>query len=106
MQWFEFDQAEPLNVALGIRLRCNRGRFFWLSNDQHEPMVRIAIFDPDPGDEIISLNGDPFLTGSELPFTAQQQLLPAQLFVTDMPVLDSNLFLTIDVADLQLRYAR
>ena len=102
--WFSFSQQAPFNLPLAVRLRANRGRFFWVG--ENDPLTRIAIYDADPGSETINLNGQALLTGQALPFNARSYALPAAHFRQHLPVIDSSLFLTIDIADLHLRYAR
>ncbi|PCK04699.1 MAG: hypothetical protein COA42_18900, partial [Alteromonadaceae bacterium] len=118
LHWFKLDQQPALNLPLGIRLRCNIGRFFWAGNNDStsdqdpEPLLRLAIYDDDPGDESIHLN-NPVGTnntviarGDQLPFSAQKHSFPQAQFRQFLPEITSNLFLTVDIADLTLRYAR
>jgi hypothetical protein len=104
VHWFSFAQRDPFPMPLGLGLRANAGRFFWVS--ESAPLVRMAVYDEDPGSEAVYLGGQTIVTGDQLPFSASSFALPAMLFAGEMPVLRSNLFLTVDVADLTLRYAR
>ena len=106
LHWFHFEKAAPLEQALAIRLRCNKGRFFWLKNSEQKLAFRTAIYDPEPGSEPIYINGSLFLNGSHLPLQEKGHLLPPHYFHTEFPLIDSPLFLTLDIADLKLRYAR
>lgn len=121
LHWFELDEQPAPNVPLGIRLRCNIGRFFWAGSP--EPQLQLAIYDPDPGDESIHLltantvtdstatnntaiDSTVIARGNQLPFSAQKHHFPQAQFRQYLPEITSNLFLTVDIADLTLRYAR
>ena len=104
IHWFSFPDQEPFPMPIGIGLRANVGRFFWVNDT--DPLVRVAVYDNDPGTEAVYLGGQTIISGDGLPFSAGSFALPAMIFVCEMPVLQSNLFLTVDVADLTLRYAR
>jgi hypothetical protein len=80
------------------------GRFFWAGAER--PLVRVAIHDPDPA-------GRPLLLGTTTLQAVQAQeqhlpgfVLPAAAFRKTAPLLRSDLFLTVDLSDLTLRYAR
>ncbi len=106
--WVELPPNLDLSQSdIGIAVRTNQGRFFWVTGGNDTPLVKIAIHDPTPGGRPLRLNGTQILkvaqTGAiHLPATT----LAGQLFQTRAPSFDSALFLTIDVSDLTLRYAR
>jgi len=104
VHWFGFEDREPFPMPLGVGLRANVGRFFWVSDGA--PLIRVAVYDDDPGTEAVYLGSQTIITGDQLPFAAGSFALPSTLFAGEIPVLRSNLFLTVDVADLTLRYAR
>jgi hypothetical protein len=68
--------------------------------------VRIAIHDPDPGGRPILLAGT--AVHSLVDETAQLRgvPLPAAAFQSEAGSFDSDLFVTIEMADVLLRYAR
>ncbi len=104
VHWFSFPDQKPFPMPIGIGLRANVGRFFWVTDT--DPLIRVAVYDNDPGTEAVCLGGQTIISGDQLPFRAGSFALPAMIFAGKMPVLQSNLFLTVDVADLTLRYAR
>lgn len=103
--WAEAPQGVVLSGLVGLRVRANRGRFFWVYGEQH-PLVRIAILDPDPGGRPLHL-GTSIL--KEIRRTESHETafsFPAAVFKGAVPALRSNLFLTVAISDLTLRYAR
>jgi hypothetical protein len=103
-RWADVPKGVALKGPAGLRVRANRGRFFWASGD--EPLVRVAIYDPDPAGRPL------FLAASRLKEIAQKAShepafrFPPAAFRGVAPALQSNLFLTVDISDLTLRYAR
>jgi len=98
--------SAPLTLANGcaLRVRANRGRFLWAAVPQ--PLVRVAIHDPDPGGRPLFLGGTLLANVTMEKSHEPARALPAQPFVNQPPLLASDLFLTVDVSDLTLRYAR
>lgn len=103
-RWVDVPAGVTLSGALGLRVRANRGRFFWVTREQ--PLARVAIHDPDPG-------GRPLFIGStrlkEIVETNSHEpgfRFPVAAFRNVAPALRSDLFLTVDISDLTLRYAR
>jgi hypothetical protein len=91
---------------IGITARATRGRFLWAS-DAARPLAKLAIHDPNPGSRPLRLNGAVVHTIARV----DEDHMPAlqftpSLFRSTPPVFDSPLFLTVDVSDLTLRYAR
>ena len=91
---------------VGLSVRATRGRFLWAA-EQGRPLAKLAIYDPLPGGRPLGLNGAPTYAVA----VAEQQHMPqhafdALAFCSSAPVFDSVLFLTVDVSDLTLRYAR
>ncbi len=103
--WVEVPEFEAQNGPVGVSVRANRGRFFWAGGPAG-PLLKLAVRDPDPGGRPLKLNGHQLLSvvGAErfLPLEA----LPAEAFQSRIPMLESDLFLTVDLADLTLRYRR
>jgi hypothetical protein len=104
--WGVVAKDTVVSGASGIRVRANRGRFFWADNGSGAGLVRIAIVDPDPGGRALQIGGGTLLAVSK-PRSAQKNLsFPAASFAGAAPFLESDLFLTLDIADLTLRYRR
>ena len=104
LHWATVPAGLTVQGPVGIRARANRGRFFWVVSDGH-PAMRVAIHDPDPG-------GRPLRIGSTVVPVAKATVeqprfaFPAALFRNAFPVLSSDLFLTVEISDLTLRYVR
>lgn len=102
----------PANIDLsqgnvGVAVRANQGRFFWASANNDTPLVKIAIHDPQPGDRELTLNGTSLLHVTQAGEThLPAATLPGALFTHQAPLFASSLFLTVDLSDLTLRYAR
>jgi hypothetical protein len=105
--WIDLPPGLDLSRGtIGISARANRGRFLWAS-DGTRPLIKLAVYDPDPGGRALRLNGTSIhtvKTGDEEHTTART--FPPALFRSLPPTFDSPLFLTVDVSDLALRYAR
>ena len=102
--WVDVPAGVTLNGPLGLRVRANRGRFFWVTREQ--PLARVAIHDPNPG-------GRPLFIGTtrlkEIVETNSHEpafRFPVAAFRNVAPALRSDLFMTVDISDLTLRYAR
>ena len=102
--WVEMPEAVLPKVPLGVSVRANKGRFLWAAAEA--PLLRLAVRDPDPGGRTLRLGSQTLVNidGERLEMPAQA--LPAAVFRSQTPAFESDLFLTIDVADLTLRYAR
>jgi hypothetical protein len=105
--WAELPPGLDLSRGnVGVSARAARGRFLWAS-DGARPLVKLAIHDPDPGGRPLRLNGQAIHAVR----TAEQEHMPARnlppaLFRALSPTFDSPLFLTVELSDLALRYAR
>lgn len=91
---------------IGLSLHASVGRFFWVMAEDR-PLVKLAIFDPDPADRPLRIDGSVLINITRpdrihLP----KHAFPESRFRSQPPVLDSSLFLTVDISDLALRYAR
>jgi len=96
---------------VGISVRANLGRFFWVTGPA--PLTRIAIYDPDPGGRPLQLAGTTVLDVKREDLEPESNArhlpafqLPATAFRSHAPSWESDLFLTVDVSDLVLRYQR
>lgn len=102
--WVEMPAVDTGDKPVGLSVRANQGRFFWASGTA--PLVRVAVRDPNPGGLPLKLGGQTVLTVTEERVHLPGRSLPTGVFRSVMPVWESNLFLTVEVADLVLRYAR
>lgn len=103
-RWVDVPAGVTLSGSVGLRVRANRGRFFWVSEDQ--PLARVAIHDPDPAGRRLFLGAAPLKEVFEANTHEPGFRYPAAAFRNAAPVLQSDLFLTVDISDLTLRYAR
>lgn len=102
--WFEVPRGLKLEGPVGLRVRANTGRFYWAGEER--PLVRVAIHDPDPGGRPLYLGATRFRS-----ITAAERHEPGAVYrATEFRAagtsLRSDLFLTVDISDLTLRYAR
>ena len=104
--WADVPKATQISGAAAVRLRANKGRFFWVDHTTGQGIVRIAILDPDPGGRALLLNGKHLLDVSANSVDQKAFSFPASSFRRTAPVFSSNLFLVVQCADLTLRYAR
>jgi hypothetical protein len=101
------DLPEPVastGTPLALCVRATAGTFLWAAGAQ--PLVRLAVRDEDPAPAALTLNGATLATvgrdGLHVPATS----LPAASFAGATPVLGCPLFVSVDLSDLVLRYAR
>lgn len=102
--WFAIDQrvaAQPLAVAA----RATRGRFFWATREDGRPLVQVAVEDPDPPDRTVRLGGRVIATGLEQEHR-EGVVLTAAFAQTATPNIETPLFVTVDLSDVTVRYAR
>jgi hypothetical protein len=104
--WAVIERSAPLPRNVGLRLRCNVGRFFWAARSDGEPLVRVAVFDPDPGGRPLLLGAIALAEVREPESHQTAFVFPAAAFRRHLPWLQSTLFLHVDCSDLSLRYAR
>ena len=103
-RWVDFPAGLTLSGSVALRVRANRGRFFWVTRDQ--PLARLAIHDPDPGGRPLLLSGRRLKRIVDTNSHDRGFNFPRAPFRNDEPALRSDLFLTVDISDLTLRYAR
>jgi len=108
MRWVSIPKGVQIDGAAGLRVRANRGRFFWVtpSGVNSNPIVRIAVNDPDPGGRELKIGSIKLANISEIESHTPAFKFPAAIFRGSTPTLDSSLFLSIEFSDLTMRYAR
>jgi len=104
--WAQVPKDTEITGPAAVRVRANKGRFFWVDHVPGQGIVRIAVIDPDPGGRPLLLNGAHLVDVSDSPVTRKAFSFPANCFGGIAPVFTSNLFLVVQCADLTLRYAR
>jgi hypothetical protein len=104
--WAPVPKGTQISGPAAVRLRANKGRFFWVDHTSEQGIVRIAIFDPDPGGRALLLNGTHLLDISAGSVNQKAFSFPPSCFRGNAPVFSSNLFLRVQCADLTLRYGR
>lgn len=109
--WITLPAMAPPARPLGCVVRASEGRFLWAAGDQ--PLVRVAVYDPDPGGRPLLLNDQSLVVIEREPAGVRPgpihlpaHSFPAAAFRATRPWLASNLFLKVDVSDLVLSYAR
>ncbi len=107
--WATFDPPLPIDRPIGISATATTGTFWWVG--EPDPLVRLAIIDPDPGGRPILLAGETLLTLDEPTLTVTRASLPGAGFAggasASAPLtLASALYCAIELTDLTLRYAR
>jgi hypothetical protein len=94
----------PASTPVGVSVRANTGRFFWAG--KRDPGVRIAIFDADPAGRALRAGTATLRAVTRNEEHVPAFALPPAVFRAAGPLLSSDLFLTVDVSDLTLRYGR
>ena len=104
--WADVPKGTQISGPAAVRVRANKGRFFWVDHTVGQGIVRIAILDPDPAGRPLLLNGIHLLDISSSSVNQKAFSFPATAFRGAAPIFTSNLFLIVQCADLTLRYAR
>jgi len=104
--WAQVPKGTQISGPAAVRVRANSGRFFWVDHTGGQGIVRVAIFDPDPGARPLLINGSHLLDVSASTANYKGFSFPASCFHGSAPVLTSNLLLVVQCGDLTLRYAR
>lgn len=102
--WVELPQAITHTGPLAIQVRANSGRFFWVADP--EPLLKLAVRDPLPNQRPVLMQGRLLVELSEPRLHYPQIALAADLFTHQPPVLSSELFVTVELTDVTLHYAR
>ena len=102
--WVGLPEPAADSSLRGISVRANTGRFLWASGTQ--PLLRLAIRDADPRGRPLRLGGHEIVRITEPKMHLPGRSFPAAAFRSRAPVMESDLFLTADISDLELRYRR
>jgi hypothetical protein len=103
--WVEIPEHPPLAEPVALTLRVPSGRFLWAALDH--PLARVAIDDPDYVGRPVTLGGHALAVPSdEIASHLPGYAFTLAAFAGQQPALVSDLFLTVDIADLVVRYAR
>ena len=105
--WVTMPELSGAEVPAGVSVRTTAGRFLWAAGADGTPLLRLAVHDPDPGGRHVRIGtatiAAPTAAETTLPATA---LPAAALQGPAAPLLSSDLFCTVELADLTLRYPR
>jgi hypothetical protein len=102
--WVDLEQDEPSAAPPAISVRATSGRFFWVS--ESEPLARIAIHDADPGGRPVRIGASELVRLAGEVYEARGASLATAPFAAPAAAFESALFVTIELGDLTLRYAR
>lgn len=102
--WLTID-AGIARQPLAIAARATRGRFFWATNAEGTPLIQVAVTDPDPPERGVRLGGVVVATDLNPAHRAAVSLTRA-FTSTVTPAFDTPLFVTVDLSDVAIRYAR
>jgi hypothetical protein len=102
--WVEMPGTTATDTA-GLLVRANRGTFLW--GIDGGPIVRVAVHDDVAADRTVQIDGVPIckITSTEKQVAVRADF-PSTSFANVPPRLDSDLFVTFDIADLTMEYAR
>jgi hypothetical protein len=104
--WIELPATGPVDRPAGVALRATAGRFLWAAGGSGIPLLRLAVHDPDPGGRPVRLGSGTLLEVNEPDLARTLSLPVGALRGPTRPLISSDLFCTVDLADLTLRYAR
>lgn len=102
--WVDLPKAAPIAEPVAIEVSAGAGAFRWVGEPQ--PLVRIVVIDPDPGNRAVLLGQATLLTVGTPTLTVSRAALPAAPFAGPAPLLASALFCTVELTDIELRYRR
>jgi hypothetical protein len=102
--WVDVAQDAPSAAPPAISVRATSGRFFWVTDGA--PLARVAVHDPDPGNRPVLHGGAVLARLAGDLFDARGASLATTAFTAPGAAFDSTLFVTIELGDLTLRYAR
>lgn len=107
--WARFEPPILVDRPIGISATVTEGAFWWVADP--EPLVRLAIVDPEPGGRPVLLAGQTLLTLDTPTLAVDRAELPGAGFTGvsgDTAPLEfaSALYCTVELTDLTLRYAR
>ena len=102
--WIAFDTPVPVTEAVIVSVEATRGRFLWAASPQ--PLVRLAVADPAPPASPVTLAGTTLAAvgaeGVHMPGFA----FPPAAFAGAIGALESDLFVRVDLSDVEMRYRR
>jgi hypothetical protein len=101
----ELPAAEPVQRPAGVALRATNGRFLWAASPAGQPLLRLVVHDADPGGRPVLVGGHR-LCSVGAPVETLSALPAAALRGPAAPLVSSDLLVTLELADLALRYAR
>ena len=104
--WAVFAKPVAIDRAAAVRVRAKTGRFLWANGPAGAPSLLVAVADPDPGGRPIRIGGATLAPMSTPVLEIKAATIPAQPFAGAAPLLQSELFVTVEFADLRLEYAR
>lgn len=102
--WVEPPQALRPAEPAAVAARATRGRFFWATDAGDRPRVRIAVLDDAPAERRLALGGALLPDDPAQPHRAAVDLTAH--FGSPVPEFESDLFYSVDLSDLTVRYAR
>jgi len=102
--WVAVVQQAPSATPPAISVRATSGRFFWVTDSA--PLARVAVHDPDPGNRPVRYGGSVLARLAGAVYEARGASLATETFTAPGTTFDSTLFVTIELGDLTLRYAR
>ena len=106
--WVDLPEPVTVDESVAIEVSVSKGRFRWVG--EPDPMVRIVVVDPDPGNRPVVLGTaaapSTLFTLEEPQLSAARVALPPTAFAGSDLGLASALFCTVEVTDAELRYRR
>ena len=102
--WATVPGEVKLHGPVGIRVIARTGSFLWAASPH--PLIRVAVADPNPGVRELKINSATLLSIEQIETQLSRFEFPLSAFRNRMPLLSSDLFLTVDISDLIIRYAR
>ena len=92
-------------VALSVR--AARGRFLWVTSaPTGRPSATVLVRDAAPRPAVLRLGGTTLMSVDADGATVSAAVLPPAAFAGTLPTLDVDLAVTVELADLTLRYER
>ncbi len=104
--WAVFAKPVAIDRAAAVRVRANTGRFLWANGPAGTPSLLVAVADPDPGGRPIRIGGATLAAMGAPVLEIKAATIPALPFAGAAPLLQSELFVAVEFADLRLEYAR
>lgn len=102
--WLVIDDTIPAQ-PMAVAARATRGRFFWATRGDGQPLVQVAVHDPQPPDTTVRLGDRVIATTLDAVHRPDAVLTPAFASSTT-PTFETSLFVTVDLSDLTIRYGR